>query len=78
LIRLHVRFDPLLRPLSVKRSGSTKGSKKLGTRGKLYSHEFNEEAGRLVHSSVEKYPVAKIARDLDVTAETLRKWVNLA
>ena len=30
----------------------------------------------MVHSSEEKYPVAKIARDLDVSAEELRKWVN--
>jgi transposase len=50
----------------------------LGKRGKLYSPEFKEEAVRLVHSSDEKYPVAKIARDLDVSAETLRKWVNQA
>ena len=39
---------------------------------------FKEEAVRLVHSSDEKYPVAKIARDLDVSTETLRKWVNQA
>jgi transposase len=46
-------------------------------RGRLYSPEFKEEAIRLVHSCEEKYPVAKIARDLDVSAETLRKkWVN--
>ena len=32
----------------------------------------------VVHSSDEKYPVAKLARDLDVSAETLRKWVNQA
>jgi len=50
----------------------------MGTRGKLYSPEFKEEAVGLVHSSDEKYPVAKIARDLDVSAETLRKWVNQA
>jgi len=50
----------------------------LGKRGKLYSPEFKEEAVRLVHSSDEKYPVAKLARDLDVSAETLRKWVNQA
>ena len=47
-------------------------------RGRLYSPEFKEEAIRLVHSSEESYPVAKIARDLDVCAETLRKWVNQA
>ena len=50
----------------------------MGKRGKLYSPEFKEEAIRLVHSSEERYPVAKIARDLDVSAETLRKWVNQA
>ena len=50
----------------------------MGKRGKLYSPEFKEEAVRLVHSSDEKYPVAKLARDLDVSAETLRKWVNQA
>lgn len=49
----------------------------MGKRGRLYSPEFKEEAVRLVHSSEERYPVAKIARDLDVSAETLRKkWVN--
>jgi transposase-like protein len=50
----------------------------MGKRGKLYSPEFKEEAVRLVHSSNERYPVAKIARDLDVSTETLRKWVNQA
>jgi transposase len=51
----------------------------MGKRGKLYSPEFKEEAVRLVHSSEERYPVEKIARDLDVSAETLRKkWVNQA
>src|SRR5215212_7935777 len=50
----------------------------MGKRGKLYSPEFKEEAIRLVQSCKEKYPVAKIARDLDVSAETLRKWVNQA
>jgi transposase len=51
----------------------------MGKRGKLYSPEFKEEAIRLVRSCEEKYPVAKIARDLDVSAETLRKkWVNQA
>jgi len=50
----------------------------MGKRGRLYSPEFKEEAVRLVHSSEEKYPVAKIARDLDVSTETLRKWVNQA
>ncbi len=50
----------------------------MGKRGRLYSPEFKEEAVRLVHSSHEKYPVSKIARDLDVSTETLRKWVNQA
>src|SRR5215210_2212656 len=51
----------------------------MGKRGRLYSPEFKEEAVRLVHSSHERYPVAKIARDLDVSTETLRKkWVNQA
>lgn len=46
--------------------------------GWFYSPEFKEEAIRLVHASEERYPVAKIARDLDVSPETLRKWVNQA
>src|SRR5688500_17238321 len=50
----------------------------MGKTGRLYSSEFKEEAIRLVYSSEERYPVAKIARDLDVSAETLRKWVNQA
>jgi transposase len=50
----------------------------MGLTGRLYSPEFKEEAIRLVHSCEEKYPVAKIARDLNVSAETLRKWVNQA
>jgi transposase-like protein len=45
----------------------------MGKRGRLYSPEFKEEAVQLVHSSNERYPVAKIARDLDVSTETLRK-----
>ncbi len=48
----------------------------MGKTGRLYSPEFKEEAVRLVHSSEERYPVAKIARDLDVSTETLRKWLN--
>ena len=48
----------------------------MGKTGRLYSPEFKEEAVRLVHSSNERYPVAKIARDLDVSTETLRKWVS--
>jgi transposase-like protein len=50
----------------------------MGKRGRLCSPEFKDEAVRLVHSSEERYPVAKIARDMDVSTETLRKWVNRA
>ena len=50
----------------------------MGKRGRLYSPEFKAEAIRLVQASEERYPVAKIARDLDVSTETLRKWVNQA
>jgi len=50
----------------------------MGKRGRLYPPEFKEEAVRMVHYSDEKYPVSKIARDLDVSTETLRKWVNQA
>jgi len=50
----------------------------MGKRGRLYSPEFKDEAVRLVQSSHERYPVPKIARDLDVSTETLRKWVNQA
>jgi len=50
----------------------------MGKTGRLYPPEFKQEAVRLVHSSDEKYAVSKIARDLDVSTETLRKWVNQA
>jgi len=50
----------------------------MGKRGRLYSPEFKAEAIQLVQASEERYPVAKIARDLDVSIETLRKWVNQA
>ena len=50
----------------------------MGKTGRRYPPEFKQEAIRLVHSCEEKYPVAKIARDLDVSTETLRKWVNQA
>ncbi len=42
----------------------------MGKTGRLYSPEF-KEAVRLVHSCEAKYPVAKIARDLDISAGTL-------
>lgn len=32
----------------------------------------------MVHSSDETYPIPKIARDLGVSPETLRNWVNQA
>ena len=50
----------------------------MGKTGRLYPPEFKQEAVRLVHSSDEKYAVSKMARDLDVSTETLRKWVNQA
>jgi transposase len=65
-------------PIRVKRSGYVKGVEDGKERQALYSPEFKEEAVRFVHSSHERYPVAKIARDLDVSTETLRKWVNQA
>ena len=50
----------------------------MGKKGRLYPPEFKEEVVRLVKSSDEKYPISKIARDLDVATETLRKWVKQA
>jgi transposase-like protein len=51
--------------------------KKIGKRGRLYSpEEFKEEAIGLVHSPPARRVVSrseKIARDLDVSTETLRK-----
>jgi transposase len=46
--------------------------------GRRYSAEFNQEAVRLVQASDEKHPVRKIASDLGVCTETLRKWANQA
>jgi transposase len=48
----------------------------MGKRGRLYSPEFKAEAVRLVQASDKRHPVPKIAKDLDVSTETLRKWVN--
>ncbi len=50
----------------------------MGKTGRRYPPEFKQEAIRLVHSCEQKYPVENIARDLGVSAETLRKWVNQA
>ncbi len=43
---------------------------------RLYPPEFREEAVRLVHASGERWPGPKIARDLGLSPETLREWVN--
>ncbi len=50
----------------------------MGKTGRRYAPEFKQEAIRLVHSCEEQHPVASIARDLGVSAETLRKWVHQA
>ena len=50
----------------------------MGKTDRRYPPEFKEEAVRLVQSSDEKYPASKIARDLGISTETLRKWVNQA
>jgi transposase len=50
----------------------------VGKIGRLYPPEFKEEAVRLVHASDERWPIPKIARDLALSPETLRNWVNQA
>lgn len=50
----------------------------MGKTGRRYAPEFKQEAIRLVHSCEEQHPVASIARDLGVCAETLRNWVKQA
>lgn len=41
-----------------------------------YPPEFRREAIRLVRASDEERPIPKVARELGVTAETLRNWVK--
>lgn len=41
-----------------------------------YPPEFRREAIRLVRASDEEHPVPKVAKELGVTAETLRNWVK--
>ena len=41
-----------------------------------YPPEFRREAIRLVCASDAEYPIPKIAKELGVTAETLRNWVK--
>jgi transposase-like protein len=48
----------------------------MGETGRLYAPEFKQEVVRLVQASDEKHLVPKIAKELDVSTETLRKWVN--
>ena len=48
----------------------------MGKMRRLYPSEFKQEAVRLVHSSDETHPIPKIARNPDVSPETLRNWVK--
>ncbi len=41
-----------------------------------YPPEFRREAIRLVRASDEERPIPKVAKELGVTAETLRNWVK--
>ena len=50
----------------------------MGKTGSRYSPEFKQVTVQLLQASDEEHPVPKIARDLGVRTETLRKWVNQA
>jgi transposase len=41
-----------------------------------YPPEFRREAIRLVRASDEDKPIPKVARELGVSAETLRNWIK--
>ncbi len=41
-----------------------------------YPPEFRREAIRLARTSDEDHPIPKVAKELGVTAETLRNWVK--
>ena len=41
-----------------------------------YPPEFRREAIRLVGASEQDYPIPKVAREIGVSAETLRNWVR--
>ena len=41
-----------------------------------YPPEFRREAIRLVRASDEGHPIPKVAKELGITAETLRNWVK--
>jgi transposase len=41
-----------------------------------YPPEFRREAVRLVRASDQDYPIPKVAREIGVSAETLRNWVR--
>ena len=41
-----------------------------------YPSEFRREAIRLVRASNEEHPIPKLAKELGLTAETLRNWVK--
>ena len=48
----------------------------MGKTARRYSPEFKQEAVWLVRASDEKHLVPKIACDLGICTETLRKWAN--